>query len=77
MARVKAARWQALAVIPSALTGTSAASRVTVFRREHLIVVTLAERRDCPYCPARAGELCRTASGALAFYHHARLWGAD
>ena len=72
MTRARTARWQALAVIPPA--GTPAASRIAAFRREHVMQAALAERRDCPWCPAVAGELCRTGRGGVAFYHYGRLW---
>ena len=68
------ARWQSLALIPAGPPVTAAASRIAGFRDAHLMEAALAERRDCPYCLAPAGELCRTTGGAVAFYHHARLW---
>jgi hypothetical protein len=75
--RTAPARWQSLAVIPAGWPVTAAASRITWFRDAHLMEAALAERRDCPYCAAPAGELCRTTAGGLAFYHHARLWPAE
>lgn len=71
---VRAPRWQTLAPIPAAYPVISAASRLARFRDAHLLEAAVAERRDCPWCGARPGELCRTARGDLAFYHHDRIW---
>ena len=70
------ARWQSLAAIPADRPVTAAESRIARFRDAHLLEAALAERRDCPYCRAPAGDLCRTTGGGPAFYHHDRLWPA-
>lgn len=68
-----AARHLRLAPIPPGQSGTSAATRLRNFRAECPAEAARAEKRDCPFCPARAGDLCRTARGELQMYHYARL----
>ena len=43
-------------------------------RAAHRADATAAEARECPWCRAAPGRLCRSTSGRLAAYHAERLW---
>jgi GIY-YIG catalytic domain len=49
------------------------AARIMRFRTGYPDHSRIAESRECWSCRAKPGELCRTASGRLAYYHQARL----
>lgn len=50
-----------------------ATARIMRLRISKPALVRVAEGQRCASCGAGPGELCRTASGRLAYYHVARL----
>jgi excinuclease UvrABC nuclease subunit len=52
-----------------------AAARVMSLRTNAAALSEMVESRECLSCRAKPGDLCRTASGKLAYYHQGRWIG--